>query len=455
MGDPVTSAVRLLPLAVLALAAASAAAAKPNIVLIVADDLGYGDVGCYGSSSNHTPNIDRLAARGVRFTDFHSNGPMCTPTRAAMLTGVYQQRFGRKFDGPLSGKVNRDQGLPLAAVTIAEVLKASGYATGCFGKWHLGYIPPWLPPDQGFDQFRGLAAGDGDHHTHIDRWGREDWWRNNEIDMESGYTAELLTRYSIRFIEAHRDEPFFLYVPHLAIHFPWQGPGDPPHRRKGRDYDQDKWGIIPNPADVRPHIKAMVEAVDRSVGQIVATIRRLDLGQNTLIIFTSDNGGYLTYGKYRNISSNGPLRDQKGSVYEGGHRVPMIFSWPGRIGPAETAATALSIDLFPTCTAAAGTSTGELKLDGVDLSPLLFDREKLPPRTLFWRMETDWAVRRGPWKLVGHDKRKVELYNLDEDLGEHHNLAAQQPERVRQLSGAFAAWQADVNESARAYKATE
>ena len=426
---------------------------RPNIVLVLADDLGYGDLGCYGSKTNLTPNIDRLARQGLRFTDFHSNGPMCTPTRAAMLTGQYQQRFGSKFDGAISGKTTRDHGLPLEAVTIAEVLKTRGYATGAFGKWHLGYIPPWLPPSQGFDEFRGLGAGDGDHHTHIDRWGREDWWHNNQLKMEAGYTAELLTRYAIQFIQDHKDEPFFVYLPHLAIHFPWQGPDDPPHRTKGNTYEADKWGIVPDPANVSPHVKAMVESIDRSVGEILAALKRLDLDKNTLVIFTSDNGGYLTYGKaFRNISSNGPLRDQKGSIYEGGHRVPAIFYWPDRIEPSTTDETAISIDLFPTLLTITGAKADGLPLDGVDLAPLLFRNEPLPTRMLFWRMTSRRAVRSGPWKLCINGGR-TELFNLDEDIGERNDLSTRKPAIARSLSDAWAVWETDVNRSAKAYTA--
>ena len=426
----------------------------PNIVLIVADDLGYGDLACYGNPWHKTPNIDRLAARGMRFTDFHSNGPMCTPTRAAMLTGLYQQRFGKKFDGPLSNKVTRDHGLPQKAVTVAELLHGKGYATACFGKWHLGYIPPWLPPSQGFDEFRGLGAGDGDHHTHIDRSGNEDWWHNNEIAMEEGYTADLLTRHSIRFMEQHQDAPFFLYVAHLAIHFPWQGPNDPPHRRKGVGYWDDKWGIIPDPGNVRPHIKAMVESVDESVGRIVATIERLGLQENTLVVFTSDNGGYLTYGKkFRNISSNGPLRAQKGSVYEGGHRVPMIVYWPDKITPAVVEDTSLSVDLLPTFASLARCETNGLGLDGLDLGPLLFSGQRLPERDLFWRLDEQRAVRRGPWKWVSTGPGRSELYNLNDDLGEKNDVAAAHPELVQKLEEAWQEWEADVNRSAEEYAA--
>jgi arylsulfatase A len=260
---------------------------NPNIVLILIDDLGYGDVGCYGNSTNLTPNIDRLAKEGMRFTDFHTNGPMCTPTRAALLTGMYQNRLGEKFEGPLSGKTQYDEGMPLEVVTMAEMLKKAGYATGMFGKWHLGYQEPFLPPNQGFDEFVGLAAGDGDHHSHIDRWGREDWKHNNTPAMEKGYSVDLITNHSKSFINNHKDEPFFLYVAHLAIHFPWQGPSDPPHREKGISYEIDKWGIIPNRENVSPHVKAMVEAVDSSVGEIINTLKDLNLDKNTILFFNS------------------------------------------------------------------------------------------------------------------------------------------------------------------------
>ncbi len=189
--------------AIAVLPAAAKEPVRPNFVIILVDDLGYGDVGCYGSTLSKTPNINRLAKGGLRCTDFHSNGPMCSPTRAALLTGCYQQRFGRKFDSALGAGPNRENGLPLEAVTLAEVLKRSGYATGIFGKWHLGYKPPLMPINQGFDEYRGLASGDGDHHTHISREGLKDWWLNNEIHMAKGYTTDLLTDYSVDFIERH------------------------------------------------------------------------------------------------------------------------------------------------------------------------------------------------------------------------------------------------------------
>lgn len=416
-----------------------------NIVLIMADDLGYGDLGCYGSTLNETPHVDALAKRGLRFTDFHASGPMCSPTRAATLTGQYQQRFGTRFDAALSGKTDYDHGLPHEAVTIAEWLKPQGYVSGCFGKWHLGYHPPWLPVDQGFDEFRGLASGDGDFHSQIDRLGREDWWSQNDRKPEVGYTTELVTAHSVDFINRHHDRPFFLYVPHLAIHFPWQGPNDPPHRVKGQNYLKDKFGVIPDRANVHPHVKAMIGALDESVGRIVSALARWKIQDRTLVIFTSDNGGYVSYaGGFKNISSNGPLRGQKTELYEGGHRVPMIVAWPGKIDVGVTHQTAHSIDLLATVAALTDTSIDEDQMDGVDLSPLLLRGESLPLRTLFWRTPNAMAVRRGPWKLF-RQGRRTELYHLGNDLGEHVDLSATEPERTERLRKAWSAWESSVN----------
>ena len=428
---------------------------RPNIVLILIDDLGYGDIGCYGNTTNLTPNIDLLAQEGLRLTDFHSNGPMCTPTRAALLTGMYQNRLGPVFEGPLSGKTQYDKGMPLEVVTIAELLGKAGYVTGMFGKWHLGYQEPYLPVRQGFDEFAGLVAGDGDHHTHIDRWGREDWWHDDSLRMEAGYSVDLLTRHSIDFINKNHDRPFFLYLPHLAIHFPWQGPDDPPHRKRGISYEHDKWGIIEDRENVHPHVKAMVEAVDKSVGKIMETLRQWDLDENTLVIFTSDNGGYIHYNHiFKNISSNGPWRGQKAEVYEGGHRVPFIARWPGHIGAGTVSdQTAMTFDLFPTFAALAGISPSkEQPVDGVDLAPLLFRGEKLPERTLFWKMDEDVAVRKGPWKLVKTGDKPYELYNLDDDPGEQQDLAESHEKPAKNLWQAYENWLEGIKGSSQKWE---
>ena len=252
----------------------------------------------------------------------------------------------------------------------------------------------------------------------------------------------------IDFIKRHRDEPFFLYLAHLAIHFPWQGPEDPPHRVAGTDYTHDKWGIIPDRRHVAPHVKAMVEAVDASVGQILSALESAGVDGNTLVVFASDNGGYRTYepGGFANISSNGPLRGQKTEIHEGGHRVPAIFHWPGRIQPGVSDALLLTMDVFPTLARLANISPPALPVtDGVDLAPVLFEGEALPERTVCWRMDGDAAVRRGPWKLNLSDRRQPLLYQLDNDLGETTNLAHEQPSLVAELTAAYIAWETDVN----------
>lgn len=431
----------------------AAEGSKPNIVFILADDLGYGDLGCYGNTENKTPHIDRLAAGGVRFTDFHSNGPMCSPTRAALLTGLYQSRFGRRFESALSGARN-DPGLPLEAVTIAEVMRAAGYVTGCFGKWHLGYEAPYLPTNQGFDEFLGLLSGDGDYHTQVDRSGNQDWWKDDAIAMEEGYTTDLLTTHATDFIERHHDRPFFLHVPHLAVHFPWQGPDDPAHRKAGNSYMKDKWGVIPDRSNVRPHLTAMIESLDKSVGVIIAALEEYGLTENTLVVFSSDNGGYLDYaGGFKNISDMGPLRGEKGQVYEGGHRVPAIFSWPGKISASVCRETAMTFDLFPTFARLADVDSANLNhCDGADLRATFFDSKPLDSRSLFWRMGSSKAIRHGRHKLCFIGKKGPELYDLDADLGESNNLADSNPDAVARLTKLLTAWEMDVDASAKAYE---
>lgn len=318
-------------------------ARPPNFVVIVADDLGYADLSCYDGKIA-TPNLDALARSGVRFTDFHSNGAMCSPTRAAFLTGRYQHRSGIEQALDITpGSGLRPQ------PTIASRLREKGYRTGAFGKWHLGADPGLRAPDHGFDEFVGLLTGDGDFHSRVDRVGRPDWWHGVDPLVEKGYTTDLITQHALSFLERHRRQPFFLYVPHLAVHFPWQGPADPADRVVGVDYRPGvlKFGTR---EDKHAAFVEMVQSLDRSVGQIVARLRELDLERSTLVVFFSDNGGYtVDRGGYVGVSSNAPFRGQKGDMYEGGHRVPAIASWPGRIPPAVTSAsTVMSMDWLPT-----------------------------------------------------------------------------------------------------------
>lgn len=416
----------------------TAPARPPNFVLILADDLGYGDVGCYGNTRYATPRIDQLAAEGARFTDFHSNGPVCSPTRAALMTGCYQQRCG--IEGVVTAKNHRDTGLPLSATTFAEALQPAGYATGLFGKWHLGYAERFNPVAQGFDCFRGYVSGNVDYHSHIDQEGYEDWWRGRELRPEEGYSTDLITEHAVRFIEARHEAPFCCYIAHEAPHYPYQGRDDQADRAPGRP------GPVRGSREDRDQAYAeMVRAMDEGVGRVVDTLRRLGLAENTLVVFMSDNGACRE-------GSNAPLRGYKASLWEGGHRVPAMAWWPGRIQPGRVIdGTAMTMDLFPTMTALAGTGTSEPEqCDGVPLVPALLEGNPLPGRTLFWRFRNQAAVREGPWKLLVRrgkgGSEALHLFNLAEDLGETHGLSEKAPDRVAALREKLRAWEREVAE---------
>ncbi len=428
----------------LSTAASGGSKRKPNIVLILADDLGYGDIGCYGSKINNTPNLDALAAGGMRFTDFHSNGPMCSPTRAATLTGRYQQRAG--IEGVLSVKSNYDTGMSLNEVTFAEVLKKQGYATGCFGKWHLSYKPILNPIRHGFDTYRGFLAGGSDYHSHINRSGQPDWWKDDKLEAEEGYSTDLLTKHAVEFIKQNKDKPFCVYLPHQAVHFPFQGPDDEADRAVGGNYwSKAKYGRrYDDIEDRKKAYKEMIESMDESTGRIVDTIKELGLEKDTLVFFTSDNGAYKWVG------SNLPCRGQKTDLWEGGHRVPTIAYWPGKIKPGTvTEQTTMTMDLFPTIADMADATIPEdLKLDGVNLMPLLMDEKKLPERTLFWRFRKKHAARKGPWKYLVKGENE-QLYNLDDDIGETNDLAESKPDMVQALRAEYLAWEKDVTDGVK------
>jgi arylsulfatase A-like enzyme len=446
----------LLVLAGLALGAlsctqgfASVPTRPPNFVIILADDMGYADLSCYGNDRYATPHLDALAKSGLRFTDFHANGPVCSPTRAALLTGRYQQRSGITevvFADPKLGKRD-DHGLRSTEVTFAKLLQGSGYRTGLMGKWHLGYASKFNPVHHGFDEFRGYLSGNVDFHSHLDQAGFADWWHNLELRDEPGYTTHLITRHAVRFLEANAARPFCLYVAHEAPHAPYQGPRDPPVRGP-------QAGAAARGPEVQRAYREMVQEMDRGVGEIVATLQRLGLTEHTLVFFFSDNGGTRE-------ANNGPLHGTKGTLWEGGHRVPALAAWPGRIQPGRvTAQTALGMDLLPTLLELSGTAApAGHRLDGTSLSRLLLADEPLPARTLFWGYNDRSAVRRGPWKLVvnapaaasAKAKKKATtadpalgLYHLGDDVGERNNLAESQPAIVRDLQSALAAWQREV-----------
>lgn len=406
----------------------------PNFILIMADDLGYGDLGCYGSHSLQTTHIDSLARNGLKFNDFHSNGPVCSPTRAALLTGRYQQRCG--IEGVVTARNHRETGMPLEEATFAEILGNAGYATALFGKWHLGYPERYNPVHQGFQQFRGFVSGNVDYRSHIDQEGYEDWWSGDELKQEEGYTTRLITRHGVQFISEHHKQPFCLYLAHESPHYPYQGPDDPADRSPGNPEP-----IHGSRKDVDTAYKQMISALDEGVGEIMETLRRLDLENDTLVLFFSDNGP-------AGPGSSGRLRGSKSSLWEGGHRVPAIASWPGMIAAnSETDETVMTMDIFPTLVSLAGIDLPEhLKLDGVDLSPILFDDGQLSRRQLFWRFGEQRVVRDGHWKLLLNprgEKGSI-LCNLDEDPSEETDLADEFPEKVLEMEIALSRWEKRV-----------
>ncbi len=427
MKTPVSHCLKLLLLGWLALAPVSAAdRGKPNIVIILADDLGYGDLRSYGGDRFNTANLDALARGGVRFTDFHSNGAVCSPTRAALMTGRYQQRTG--ITGVVTARSHRHTGLDLAETTLAEIARQAGYATALVGKWHLGYQPDYNPIRQGFDEFIGYVSGNVDYHAHLDQTGAEDWWKQDRLHPMEGYTTDLITEYGVDFIRRHRDRPFLLYLAHQAPHFPFQGRRDPPRYTREEGSTKDPLTL--------PVYTEMIEVMDEGIGRIREAIEEAGLSENTLIFFTSDNGP-------AGLSTAGQFRGKKGTLYEGGHRVPAIAYWPGRIKAGVVSdEKAMTMDLLPTVAALAGVSISEdLLIDGIDLSGHLLEGTPLPDRLLYWQHNDSLAVRSGDYKLLADRSfEKLELYDLRSDPAESRNLAPERPELAEQLVTELRAW---------------
>ncbi|NBV20685.1 MAG: sulfatase [Proteobacteria bacterium] len=409
-----------------------AAESRPNILFIVGDDMGYADVGFHGCKDIPTPNLDALAASGVRFTSGYVTGPYCSPTRAALLTGRYQQRFGHEFN---PGAPNA--GLPLTETTIANRLKAAGYVTGLVGKWHLGAQDAMQPPKRGFDEFFGFLGG---AHSYFQSAGI---LRGTEPVKELDYTTDAFGREACDFIQKHKGRPWFLYLAFNAVHTPMHA-------------TDDRLAKFPNIADKqRRTYDAMMLAMDEAIGKVRAKLAETGQTENTLVTFISDNGGPTMPGVTINGSVNLPLRGSKRTTLEGGVRVPFIVSWPAKLKPAVFDQPAIQLDLNATALAAAGVERKpEWKLDGVDLLPFLTGAKSGPPHeALFWRFGEQMAVRAGDFKLVRYDTtadgvaagRKagtspLKLYNLREDIGESKDLAAAQPDKVKELQSLWDTW---------------
>jgi arylsulfatase A-like enzyme len=405
---------------------------QPNIIVIVGDDMGYADISCQGCKDIATPNIDSIARNGVRFTNGYVSCGVCSPTRAGLVTGRYQQRFGHEFNPGAPRQGSRENvGLPLTEVTIADVLKSSGYTTGIVGKWHLGEAPHFHPLKRGFDEFFGFLGGS---HSYTDPGlgSGNPIMRGTEPVDEKEYLTDAFTREAIAFIERHRDKPFFLYLTYNAVHAPLQAP----------ERYQSKFEQINDPK--RRVYAGMMTAMDEGIGLVLGKLRTLGIEEDTLVFFVSDNGG-PTQG---NGSNNGPLRATKATLYEGGIRVPFMVQWPRRLkGGRLYEHPVIALDILPTAAVAGGANLPkEHKLDGVNLLPFLTGEKKTAPHEmLFWRTGQNHAVRKGNWKWVTMGG-ETGLFDLGSDISESRDLKAEKPDVVKELEKAFEQWNSQMVE---------
>lgn len=416
-----------------ALSAQTPGRRPPNLVFLLADDLGYADLGCYGSPDIRTPHIDSIARDGLRFTDCYANAPVCTPTRVGFLTGRYQQRYGKDLEWALGPNNNKTAGLLPNQTVLPSALKRAGYRTGIFGKWHVGWRPESRPMRHGFDEFFGILLGNVDMYTHKYHDGSHDLWHNEDPERATGYLTELLAGRAARFIENNASNPFFLYLPFNAVHWPFQVPGRPEPATSANWRD-----------GTRKDYARMTEAMDAAVGHVLDTLRRRGLDDNTLVVFTNDNGG-------ERLSDSGPFFHTKGTLFEGGIRVPAVARWPGVI-PAgkQTAQVCATMDFTATFLKAAGADSAPL--DGVDLLPVLSGKSPEFERPLYWRIDQpgrrQLAVRRGRWKYIddnsGNRGFPELLFDLAADPSERRNLYYDNQELAAELRRSLLAWEKEV-----------
>jgi arylsulfatase A-like enzyme len=411
---------------------------RPNFVFFLIDDMGWMDVGCNGSRCYETPNIDRLASQGMRFTNAYAACPVCSPTRASILTGKYPARLhltdwipGQTMPYEKLRRPDFRQELPLEEVTIAEALKPAGYATASIGKWHLG-TEPYYPEHQGFDvNFGGRHIGQpGSYFYPFKQRPDVPKVKDNE------YITDRLTDEALKFIEANKDRPFFLYLPHYAVHTPLEG--------KEEEVERFEKKGLPREGQNSAVYAAMIKSVDESVGRVMARLDELGIADNTVVIFMSDNGGLAR------VTSNAPLRSGKGTLYEGGVREPMIVRWPGVVKPGSVCDTpVISVDFFPTILAMAGVPMTVDNIDGVDLTPLLHGGTAPAREALYWHYPhyhaggatPGGAIREGDYKLIDYyGEERFELYELKADLGEQNDLAEKMPEKARELRRKLHDW---------------
>lgn len=408
----------------------------PNIIFFLSDDLGYGDLGCYGSKDIKTPHIDRIAREGVRFTDCYANAPVCTPTRVGFLTGRYQQRFGKDLEWALGANNNKTAGLNPSHSVLPRALKQAGYASGIFGKWHVGWNPEFRPMRHGFDEFFGILLGNADMYTHKYHDNSDDLWENDQPVKRTGYLTELLAERAANFVDKNAGRPFFCYVPFNAVHWPFQPPGKPGPRPAAMWRDGE-----------RSEYAAMTESMDKAVGHVLDAVRRRGQEGNTIVVFTNDNGG-------ERLSESGGFFHTKSTLFEGGIRVPGVMRWPGVIKPGMTSKqVCATMDFTRTFLGAAGVTPPDgIRLDGIDLAPVVSGKQASIDRAMFWRINADGrrqiAARRGRWKYIddntGNRTFPELLFDLEADPWERRNVFYSHQRIAAELRAAALAWDKEV-----------
>jgi arylsulfatase A-like enzyme len=411
---------------------------RPNVLFILADDLGYGDLSSYGRPDYTTPNLDRLARQGIRFANAYSASPVCTPTRCAFITGRYPARTPVGLEEPLQWKRNLGDrvsvaGLPPDHPTIASLLKKNGYSTTLVGKWHLGYLPHFGPIQSGFEEFFGIMSGAVDYFTYKDAFGELDLFEDKVPVQRIGYLTDLLTERAIQVISRHHTRPFYLSLHYTSPHWPWEGPTD---RAVSASLKGGYDGFTAG-GSLKTYA-AMMKNLDDGIGQVLKGLSRANLDRETLVIFTSDNGG-------ERFSYNWPFSGEKFELLEGGIRVPAIVRWSGLI-PAGRSTEQLAITMDWTATILAATQTktdSQYPLDGQDLLPVMKGETSLQKRTLFWRHQNESAVRMGNWKYLKRGENE-NLYDLSIDQREQADFKSMNPDLFAQIKRTFKTWEKQV-----------
>ena len=414
--------------------AQSASSRRPNVLFILADDMGYGDLSCYGRPDYQTPVLDNLARQGMKFTSAYAAAPVCTPTRCAFVTGRYPHRLAVGLKEPLTDRDRTsDIGLPPEHPTMASLLKASGYDTALIGKWHLGWKPEFGPNRHGYDEFFGILSGAEDYFTHrAEDFGGPDLWQNLTPVERPGYLTDLLTTKAVEFITRSRSRPFCLSLHYTAPHSPWEGPED-----AAIDHHQHGKGPMAEGGSLKAYA-SLVKSMDAGIGRVLKALAGAKLERETLVIFTSDNGG-------ERYSFNWPFSSGKMSLWEGGTRVPAIVRWPGVIRPGHTTEqAAITMDWTATILAAAGTAPdAAYPLDGDNLLPVCAGTRPVYDRTFCWRTTTQGAARVGRWKYL-RESSGEQLFDLSSDPGEKVNLRDSHADVFERTKGVYVQWNAQM-----------